>query len=418
MTCRLRRDVSADHFRRFVQHEIVSARIGVLVSSIQPILFTLMNRRFLFQFSLRSLLLVMLLVGIGGGLWMGQIWPIQSQWRAAGAIFDVGGTVETSPSDFPKWLHWTQPEGQTDNIEVVRIDHKPVSNSSIRALKHFPCLKRLYLERSELQPEHLDQIAKLESIERLSIWGNPDLTNKDIIKLSALKKLKVLDITALPGATWRCVIPFANRPDLEIRHHFDFRLNLQAGEANHLAAVQTFADNATHVTTQNLDEADIPTYLRQMKSLKRLWVHSSKKFDTDLIPKLLQFEPVSDLFIEFAENGRSPTYESIALPSMVQLFCESWEVLGPNSSLIRVIACSDDTTIVHFRVHPDSWSRHLTVNIWFNRPISRFKKKLEELNMLDRLPILELRSRFGNNGSLNGFEALQNKVNPTAVKRS
>lgn len=79
-------------------------------------------------------------------------------------------------------------------LEVMRIGSVQISNESLRFLKDFKNLKRMDLTRVGLNSEGIEHLAKCKTLTYLDIASNPKLTGKDLAKLMALKKLKVINL--------------------------------------------------------------------------------------------------------------------------------------------------------------------------------------------------------------------------------
>ena len=159
----------------------------------------------------------MMLIGCGIGTWLGIVEPINREWKSVEPLIARGGRVETVDSNVPKFLGSFFHNGKTSHIEAVFANKKNVSVHEIRALQCLPKLKRLYLERTGLTDEHLVEIGKLTSLERLSLWANHELTDDGLDSLKPLSKLQVIDITNNIGLSWRA-IPALKKRVVEVRH--------------------------------------------------------------------------------------------------------------------------------------------------------------------------------------------------------
>lgn len=179
-----------------------------------------------FRFSLLSFLVFFTLAGVSFGVWLGMAEPILRQWRSAGVLLDAGAMIETAPSSIPSWVKSLLPEGQCDNIVAVDFKRQNATDAAIKALENLPHLQRLYLQRTNLQPAHIDSIVGLPEIKTLSVWGNSALREDDIGKLAEIDSLELVDfhvnaantIDRNPVLNWKVLLPFAERPDLRVKH--------------------------------------------------------------------------------------------------------------------------------------------------------------------------------------------------------
>ena len=79
-------------------------------------------------------------------------------------------------------------------LEVMRLGSLQVSNESLRFLKDFKSLKRMDLNRAGLNSVGIQHLAACTNLLHLDISGNPKINGKDLSKLIALKKLKVINL--------------------------------------------------------------------------------------------------------------------------------------------------------------------------------------------------------------------------------
>jgi len=92
-----------------------------------------------FRFSLLSFFVIVTLIGVSMGVWLGMIGPIRSQWRSAEIILESGASLETSPSSIPRWMKSLLPEGQCDNIVAVDFKRQNATDAAIKALEASIC---------------------------------------------------------------------------------------------------------------------------------------------------------------------------------------------------------------------------------------------------------------------------------------
>ena len=183
-----------------------------------------MAKKRLFQFSLRTMLVLFLVAGICGGVWNQLIAPVRQQWAAIEPILDSGGRIETKPSNVPEWLEFLLEEGKTKDIEAVYLrwpDHlQPVTDETIEALKRLPHLKTLEIPRVRLKPKHIEVIAKLTQLEHLNMSENRRLARADLTAMTGLKNLKTLDIRECGDQDWRTLLAFRENDQVTIGHSF------------------------------------------------------------------------------------------------------------------------------------------------------------------------------------------------------
>ena len=183
-----------------------------------------MAKKRIFQISLRTMLVLFLFVGICGGIWTQLIAPVRQQWSAIEPILDLGGSIETKPSNVPEWLEFLLEDGKTEDIEAVDFrcqNHsKPATDETIEALKHLPNVKSLEIQQARLKPKHLNVIGKLTQLEHLSMSKNRRLARVDLVALTSLKNLKTLDIRECGDQDWRTLLAFRENHQVTIGHSF------------------------------------------------------------------------------------------------------------------------------------------------------------------------------------------------------
>ena len=260
-------------------------------------------------------------------IWLAFVVPVRRQWDAVAVIIDHGGKVETTPSRVPG-ITWFVP-GDGGNIEAVFFNRQPATAEKLKALQKLPHLRRLYLERTDLQPEHLDLIAALPKLRRLSLWGQGShfSENADLGKLAALKNLDVLDIQGVHG-DWRRLSPLKSLQGTEIKH--DFRVFgysiLSSGKREWISSINSddIDELFTNRTILNSTEKQITiedVKVEQLRKLRMIFPALSKisvsggPFSQSLFDELLRLNHESNLEIEFQVNE--------------QTIGELWEKLGP-----------------------------------------------------------------------------------------
>ncbi len=79
-------------------------------------------------------------------------------------------------------------------LEVMRLGSIQVSNESLRFLKDFKSLKRIDLNRAGLNTTGIQHLANCPDLLSLDISANPKVNGKDLSKLMALKKLRLINL--------------------------------------------------------------------------------------------------------------------------------------------------------------------------------------------------------------------------------
>ncbi len=141
------------------------------------------------QFSLRSLLGVILLCGIGLGLWTVYIAPYQRQRQLVEKIAELKGvaTTEAVPT------FWSRVFGDEFfiNIVFIQLNDAKITDAWMSNLRDVPQLRELYLVSTPVGDAGLAHIASLEHLRLLSLVGTKT-TDAGLAYLQGLNKLEEL----------------------------------------------------------------------------------------------------------------------------------------------------------------------------------------------------------------------------------
>jgi len=159
-----------------------------------------------YQFSLRSLLLFVLVAGMGFG-WLGSmVQPIRNEVNAVAEIQGMGGTVtrglvkisdssfETRlkrKTGFDQWLRRRLGAGHAANR--VELKDTGVTDADLATLKHLPDLEYLTLANTQITDAGLAHLAGLNNLLVLTL-SNTQVTDAGLVHLKALDKLEQLDL--------------------------------------------------------------------------------------------------------------------------------------------------------------------------------------------------------------------------------
>jgi hypothetical protein len=198
-------------------------------------------RRRWFQYSLRTLFVVSILVALGiVTAWKECIEPYQRERQLAMIVAELGGTVSTEAAG-PAWLQPLLPAGQTNVVTGISISplvelrdfsidrsDRPLTKDLIQRIGAAPGLRTLGLRHGNLSDADVASLARSTSIERIDLAYTP-ITDRGAGYLRGLSSLRCvrLDGTRITDAS---LTVLATLPDLEL-----------------------LALNQTHVTSAGLD---------------------------------------------------------------------------------------------------------------------------------------------------------------------
>jgi len=283
---------------------------------------------FRFRFSLRALLMLTVLLSVVGGVWVGMIEPIRNEWRTVEPILALGGRTETKPSNLPNWLEGLLPEGKTENIEAVFFNYKPATDEAISALEKLPHLRRLYVERSNLQPHHIDSIAKLKQLRRLSIWSQ-QLKTVDLKKLSQLKNLDIIDIHDCYPADWRTLLAFRDHSKTKIIHSF-YAEKITAEEIDELLSIKHLLISKRSPYLASSDVDDLKKLRERFPEPQHVTVEPDRKLEEEYFRKCMKLCQANPFGLTVYPGWGDVRFPDKQLQERaVDIVRQAWEQLGP-----------------------------------------------------------------------------------------
>jgi hypothetical protein len=185
-----------------------------------------------FQYSLRTLLLLVLLASLGMSWFAVKIHRARAQRAAVIAIKKLGGSVRydyqmaLGATQWPQWLHHLFGDDIFGTVLYVDLSAPQITDDAIEALKGFPSPRRLF----QLNTLHLgsarftdDAIARLQGVGShivdLSI-DRTQITDVGLQRLKALPRLQLLtfDHTRITEAGLKHLDSLTNLGSLTIRN--------------------------------------------------------------------------------------------------------------------------------------------------------------------------------------------------------
>ncbi len=262
-------------------------------------------KRIRFRFSLGFLLWFTFVIGGGLGLWFGFVEPIKREWRIVEPILARGGKVETIGSQIPGFLTFLFSEGQSSHVEAVFANKKKVGVKELRAFKHLPKLKRLYLERAGLTDEHLAAIGELKSLERLSIWGNEDITDVGLASVKSIATLQFVDISNNFDLSWRSSL-ILKRPGLGIRQRKKYwECELLAGELDDLLLTGI---EPSYLTLNDLGENELTQALNRLSPRSVYLNVRSSEFSNRVVELIQGSTSITEARVHFLDQFNYSTF--------------------------------------------------------------------------------------------------------------
>ena len=146
-----------------------------------------------FQYSLRTLLVVMLWASIGMS-WVGvKIWQAKREREAVETIQKFGGGVNWHKLSGPKWLQLLVGVDIFNNVRIVNIAGTKVNDAGLESLKCLPQLQWLdlgYTQITDADLEHLQGSSQLQVL----LLSETKVTDAGLKYLDGLSQLRQLSL--------------------------------------------------------------------------------------------------------------------------------------------------------------------------------------------------------------------------------
>jgi hypothetical protein len=163
------------------------------------------RKRRWYRFSLRTLLLFVLVVGVGLG-WLGsKLQPLRNERRAAAEIEKLGGRVTRGLVNRGLVLTRVQLEGPTDRwvrsvfgfpsafVNDVELKGTEAADRDLACLKDLPNLEFLTLDGTKITNDGLAHLAGLDNLLVLTL-NNTQVGDAGMVHLRKLANLRILDL--------------------------------------------------------------------------------------------------------------------------------------------------------------------------------------------------------------------------------
>ena len=282
------------------------------------------NLRRLFQFSLRTLLIVLTALGIWLGL---HVQRARKQKEAVAAVRKLGGWVhydfQESPAGSRKFDGKIEPWlprpvvsvfGEDFFFDVVEVNlvysndsgkREENANFSSQALRHlteFPKLRQLLMRKSQANDQELAVVGQLKNLEALYIWNAYNVGDKGVTHLIGLRELKTihLDHSHITDESLRTLAALPSLEEMSLQNHRFTDKGLSYLTDKHSLRRLCVGLGGTQITDQgliylkglhNLELLDLQgakvtdaglEHLKGMMNLKDLWLGSTEASGTAL----------------------------------------------------------------------------------------------------------------------------------------
>lgn len=354
-------------------------------------------RRWL-SFSLRSLLVLMVLSALGLGGWQRYYAPYVKQRAAADALTKMGAQIQLRPVGWA-WERRLLGENQLQDVVSVHLEATAVQDQDLRWLEDLPNLERLYLARNpQLTDAGMRHLAGLRRLRRLSLWRT-GITDAGIGHLAGLRELRVLDIQR--QGTTACL---EHLQDLDSLQKLRFNFPVDDRGAEILASFPNL--EVTYLATRGLSDRGAADAAR-LGLLETLVIEDGTVTDAGLAP-ILRCPKLTTLYLTICPISDASV---VLLPEQLDYV----HMIGTNVTLdglaLRYGGTSERMTIdgqhVTLRVHRDS-RRYCSVR--FDPLSDEQPLDLKSLPQFKQLQYLSMMSRSADESflqHLGGFPHLE-----------
>jgi hypothetical protein len=322
------------------------------------------RRRRWYQFGMRTLLLIMLLLAVGTGAWVRSV---QRQQRAVQRFRDVNAqvyydympvTASASAADrpFPDWCYDWLSEDFFHTVTCVKVGRDHFDVEVLRAFADLPDLKRIDLT-GNIDGEELRYLRSLNQLRDLRLNGT-SVTDNSLRHLSNLSHLRSLDL-------FRCGISDEGlrhiRPLTQLRHLRLAKSAVTGAGIRELVGMTKMRS----LDLQGLPISDDDlAYLQNMTALEHLYLRGSAVHKTPVsdagLAHLTGLKRLKLLHLDHSMVGSEAMRYCASLPSLERLHIRGTLV--------------DDVGLKHLESAPALRRVHLGATPISNRAISEFQK--------------------------------------------
>ena len=149
-----------------------------------------------YQFSLKTLLLVMTAICLGpGGYITHEQQKARNQWAAVEAIEKLGGRIEFDPSlpSRSAWQRLLLGDDSFANATGLDLSNTRVSDAELAHVRHLSQLRWLAVSWTEVTDSGLAHLDGLAQLRNLNI-GETDVTDAGLVHVHGLRQLGVLSV--------------------------------------------------------------------------------------------------------------------------------------------------------------------------------------------------------------------------------
>ncbi len=155
-------------------------------------------RRRWYQFSLRAMFVWVAAMGVGLGLLLNYVLPVQRQRAAVNMIarFGVNPHYADPPSDESRlttWLRNWLPRDYFDAVVAIDLSFASVTDADLQSLSGLTQLQTLYLFDTQVSDAGLKHLSGLTQLRKLNLDATL-VTNAGLTHLRGLKQLRNLSL--------------------------------------------------------------------------------------------------------------------------------------------------------------------------------------------------------------------------------
>lgn len=233
------------------------------------------RRRRRLQFSLRSLFVFMLLVGIGMSWLAVRMERARKQREAVGAIRQAGGYVcydyqiQRADAPQPLWPLSLAGEDFFSKVVLVNFADRRITDSDLERLKGLRHVTSLFLNRTNIADGSLGHLEAMKQLESLDVFDT-GITDVGLNHLRGLDRLQTLDLgfTEITDAGLETITGLNRLEELSLNGTDITDAGLERLKG--LARLQRLLLNGTKVTDAGL------RHLKELPGLRKLTIGSTK----------------------------------------------------------------------------------------------------------------------------------------------
>jgi len=172
--------------------------------------------RQIFRWRLRTIFVLIALVGLGLAFYLKWIEPYRAQFIACEKLVAIGGRVETVAAE-PHWMARIVGEDRFHKVEAYNAEGRRITDKDLAPIADMPFLERLYLNNTDVGDQAAMAMGQVKTLRRLSLWRTR-ISDEGLPHIARCRQLQVLDLhdCCVTGKGLKALEPLVNLRQLKL----------------------------------------------------------------------------------------------------------------------------------------------------------------------------------------------------------